>query len=77
MPEYLSPGACLLYSQNNEHTPQLSDHIAVAEDITQRNPYWILYDLIKNEERDGRAFVELLYSIEYYGDKARDYQERI
>jgi len=31
--------------------------------ITSTNPYWLLYDLIKNEERDGRAFEELLKSI--------------
>lgn len=74
MCEYLKEGDNLLYTNNNDLTPQLNDHLAVIEDLTKRNPYWLLYDLIKNEERDGRAFVELLYSIEYYGDKARDYQ---
>ena len=70
MPEYLGQNSSLLYS-NNQFTPQLKDHISVIEDSTRRNPFWMLYDLIKNEERDGRAFMELLYSIEYYGDKAR------
>ena len=73
MPEYLGQNASLLYS-NNENTPQLKDHVNYIEDFTRRNPFWMLYDLIKNEERDGRAFMELLFSIEYYGDKARDYQ---
>jgi hypothetical protein len=77
MREYLTGGTCLLYTNNNDNTPQLNDHFAVVEDFTKRNPFWLLYDLIKNEERDGRAFMELLYSIEYYGDKAKDYHEKI
>lgn len=55
----------------------LASHLATVEAAVTRNPYWLLYDLIKNEERDGRAFMELLYSIEHYGDKARDIQGKI
>jgi hypothetical protein len=36
-----------------------------------RNPYWLLYDQLKNEERDDRTFIELLRSIECYGDQTR------
>ncbi len=72
MPEYLSlsNSISLLYT-NNQDYPQLKQHFNVIQDLTKNNPFWLLYDLIKNEERDGRAFVELLQSIEFYGDKAR------
>jgi len=30
------------------------------------NPYWLLYDLIKHEERDGKAFLESVKAIEDY-----------
>jgi hypothetical protein len=55
----------------NIQLPKLEKHEADAGALVARNPYWLLYDLIKNEERDGRAFIELLRSIEYYGDQAR------
>jgi hypothetical protein len=45
--------------------------------ILQGNPYWLLYDLIKNEERDGRAFAELIKSIEQYAEKTREVEGKI
>jgi hypothetical protein len=48
MPEYLAPNASLVYT-SNEYTPQLKEHFTVIEDFTKRNPFWMLYDLIKNE----------------------------
>lgn len=52
-------------------------HEDLAIKTAETNPYWILYDLIKNEERDGRAFVELIKSIELYTDRAKEVQGRI
>jgi len=48
-----------------------------ATKALEKNPYWLLYDLIKNEERDGRAFVELIQAIKYYLDNEKDVQSKI
>jgi hypothetical protein len=29
-----------------------------------QNPFWLLYDLTKHEERDGKAFLEGIKAIE-------------
>ena len=44
----------LLYADKEQN--QLLKHEKIMQKITSTNPYWLLYDLIKNEERDGRAF---------------------
>ena len=41
------------------------------------NPYWLIYDLIKNEERDGRAFVEVIDAVEHYASKGKNVQGKI
>jgi hypothetical protein len=38
-------------------------------DSLRRNPYWLLYDLVKREERDGCAFLECRQAIEFYERK--------
>jgi len=61
----------------NIQLEKLEKHEGDAKALVARNPYWLLYDLIKNEERDGKAFIDLLRTIEYYGDRAREYQSKI
>jgi hypothetical protein len=36
----------LLYQ--NEQFQKLKEHAAIIEDLTKRNPFWFIYDLIKN-----------------------------
>ena len=52
-------------------------HQKKIEKVTTINPFWLLYDLIKNQERDGRAFQQLLRSIEQYSTTAKDIQGKI
>jgi hypothetical protein len=40
--------------QNAEES-KLAEHAQIIKSSTSANPYWQLYDLIKNEERDGRV----------------------
>jgi len=45
--------------------------------LTKTNPYWGIYDLLKNEERDAKAFVELIQSIQFYANKENFIQGKI
>lgn len=46
---------CLVYE--NSEQAKLLEHGTVVAETTSKNPYWALYDMIKHEERDGRAFI--------------------
>ena len=61
----------------NPEFEKLQTHQESVADLTRRNPFWWLYDLIKNEERDVRAFGELIKSIEHYGIKGKELQNKI
>lgn len=37
----------------NSDEVKLGEQASMAADVCQKNPYWILYDLLKHEERDG------------------------
>ena len=37
----------------NSSNAKLQEHGNIAKIITKKNPYWLVYDLIKLEERDG------------------------
>jgi len=40
------PSDSLLYA--NSEFAALQQHVDIIKNITMRNPYWLLYDLIKN-----------------------------
>lgn len=42
-----------------------------------QNPYWLLYDLTKHEERDGKAFLESIRAIEQYENKKYELEVKI
>ena len=65
------------YADTPIYGKEVNENIYKVDGYTKANPYWMLYDLIKNEERDARAFIQLLYSIEYYGSMAKDYESKI
>lgn len=48
----------------NSGNAKLQEHGNIAKIITKKNPYWLIYDLIKLEERDGQAFLESIQSRE-------------
>ena len=48
----------------NSSNAKLQEHGNIAKIITKKNPYWLVYDLIKLEERDGLAFLESIQSRE-------------
>ena len=43
----------------------------------KQNPYWLLYDLIKHEERDSKAFIEAIQAIEAYENKKYELELKI
>ena len=42
---------------------KFQEHGRVAEEALKKNPYWLLYDVIKHEDRDGKAFLECVKAI--------------
>jgi len=65
----------LIYGNASNQT--CAHHELEITKVLDKNPYWMLYDLIKNEERDGRAFIEILNAIDFYADRAKDVQNKI
>lgn len=37
----------------NGSEAKLAEQPSIAHDVSRKNPYWILYDMLKHEERDG------------------------
>ena len=59
------------YSQDkllylNESEAKLNEHSVIAEDSLRENKYWLLYDMIRHEERDGLAFLEAILAKNKY-----------
>lgn len=59
----------MLYA--NSGNAKMQEHGNIARIITKKNPYWLIYDLIKLEERDGmvtpsfmQAFLDSIQSRE-------------
>lgn len=46
----------------NPNNAKMQEHANISKVITKKNPYWLIYDLIKLEERDGQAFLEAIQS---------------
>jgi hypothetical protein len=61
----------------NPCNSECAEHEVEISKVLNKNPYWLLYDLIKNEERDGRAFAELIDTIDHYAERAKDVQGKI
>ena len=45
------------YADTHIYGKEVNENIYKVDGYTKANPYWMLYDLIKNEERDARAFI--------------------
>ena len=39
----------------NTSNAKMQEHGNIARIVTKKNPYWLVYDLIKLEERDGQV----------------------
>jgi hypothetical protein len=39
----------------NTGNAKMQEHGNIAKLVTKKNPYWLIYDLIKLEERDGQV----------------------
>jgi len=40
----------------NSGNAKLQEHGNIAKIVTKKNPYWLIYDLIKLEQRDGQVY---------------------
>ncbi len=44
----------------NSTQAKVQEHGKITKIITKKNPYWLVYDLIKLEERDGEVRMGLV-----------------
>lgn len=65
--EYVWNESELITLNNSE--AKFEEHGAVLRQILKNNPYWLLYDLIRHEERDSKAFLESIAAVELYENK--------
>ena len=56
---------------------KFQEHAHVVEQALKRNPYWLLYDVIKHEDRDGQAFLECVSAIQEYENKKCNFEVKI
>ena len=66
--EYVNGNEKNMVYMNSEEV-KLAEQAAIAYDVCRKNPFWILYDLLKHEERDGKAFIESFNAIEAIENK--------
>lgn len=61
----------------NSDEVKLAEQPSIVHDVCRKNPYWILYDLLKHEERDGKAFIESFAAIESIENKKSSIESKI
>jgi hypothetical protein len=52
--EYVDGNETLMMYGNSGNA-KMQEHGNIAKVVTKKNPYWLVYDLIKLEERDGQV----------------------
>ena len=50
--EYVNGNEGRMVYMNSDEV-KLAEQAPIAHDVCRKNPFWILYDLLKHEERDG------------------------
>ena len=55
----------------------MCEHSSIINDICVKNPFWLLYDMLKHEQRDGKAFMEMIKSRENLESKRHSLEVKI
>lgn len=53
----------------NQSEAKFQEHEAVVRGNLAHNPYWLLYDLMRHEERDGNSFLETIKAVPTYENR--------
>lgn len=61
----------------NQAEAKFLEHELVIKESLKQNPFWLLYDLIKHEERDSKAFLETITAMEAYENKKYEIELKI
>lgn len=61
----------------NPSNSKFQEQAQLITNLCSKNPYWLIYDLVKYEDRDGEAFMAAIESRTKLENKKADIESKI